>query len=734
MAFGRLLLEPCGWIVDAERPGVDPSIPVFRRMAGNDLTRLFAPHHLAIARVLHATGRVPSWDPRGFGGRPLVGNPQAGLWYPPVWLVWITREPALFGWITLAHLIGGLIGMVALARGIGLRIGAAAFAGVVFALNPYVIAQVQEGHLPQVWAACWVPAIVCAARAWAGGDLRGALAFVPMMALCALTGHPQVPYLLVLGLSLWFVADRVISRMAGDRDMDLRRMLNGGMYVIVPVALTAVSWLPQAMAEPWTLARARGQSAEVDRYAVGLANLGQLLDPLWLGGPADYRGPGTYWETQIGPGGTVLVLILAACFLGARRRRSLLAGLLLIWVVGVWLAAGRGLGLTSVLSALLPGMGRFRVPGRLLFLVAPAIGLLAAIGFESIGRHGRTGRRVAVLLGGLAMLHLAFEGWLILRVAPPSAVLQPDPAMDLLRAHAPEIPFRVRARDALFPDLQAALLGVEKTNVEDWFQLQHAADLYETLYPQFDPPRPVEWFNPVNSWVLAQVRQGVLDRMNVARLICGEIPRGFSGPVLGRAPARGFGRESRSPVCQVEVKVGEDELSESQETLILDNPTALPRAYVVPRSAVAAPDQDPAMQMAWIDPRAAVLMDRDPLGPATESRQPFTPATYPSLDPDHIEIEVDIQAPGLLVVADTWMPGWSATVDGQPARVERGNHAQRVVALPFAGHHRIAMRYVAPGLHAGAALSLAGAIAYSYLFIRTLQARDRLRPSHAACG
>jgi hypothetical protein len=823
LAFGRLLLNPGGWIVDAEWPGVDPSIPVFRRVPGNDLTRLFVPHHLSIAQALHATGGVPSWDPRGFGGRPLVGNPQAGLWYPPNWLVWITAEPALFGWITLGHLIGALVGLLVLTNSLGLRPWASAVAGVALVLNPYILAQVLEGHLPQVWAACWVPWILLSVRVWRRGDRRGGLAFAPLLALCALTGHPQVPYLLVVGLGAWLAAELFLARVRGRTNADTRGRLATVALLFLPVVLTAVSWLPVLLTEPWTLVRSRGQVAEADRYAVGVANLWQALDPLALGGPADYRGPGTYWESQIGVGGPVLLLAAAALAWGPRERRSLIAGLLLFWTLGVWLAAGRGLGLASVLGALVPGMGRFRVPGRVLFLVAPAVALLAALGVEALERRGRSGRWVAGVLGGLAMLHLAIEGFWIVKVAPASKLLEAGPAAGLLRDHGPDGPFRVRARDSVFPDLQAAVLGVEKTNVEDWFQIQHAADLYEVLYPQFDPPRPVEWLNPLNSWVLAQARQGVLDRMNVRRLICDTVPRGFQGRVLAAFSAFTSGAEhpapppwpslssgvgtmteslptrdvptdvarlrderSRidSPPFEGEVKegrdtpralstptppcppsgrgerdmgsaarlnpmplVGKDQAGGSPSPdrrtiadpagppaiLILENPTALPRAYVVPRAVVASAGEDPALQLAWVDARTAVLMEHDPLAAAGGPRQPFTPAVYRAPDADHLQIDVETQAPGLLVVADIWMPGWSATVDGQPERVDRGDHAQRVVVLARAGRHTIAMQYVAPGLWAGAAISVAGAVGWTLLAARVWTARSKLRPTRGVC-
>jgi hypothetical protein len=96
-------------------------------------------------------------------------------------------------------------------------------------------------------------------------------------------------------------------------------------------------------------------------------------------------------------------------------------------------------------------------------------------------------------------------------------------------------------------------------------------------------------------------------------------------------------------------------------------------------------------------------MDRDPLPEG--DRQPFTPAEWVLRDPDEVVILAETRAPGLLVVANTWMPGWSATVDGAPATVHRGNHCQQVVALPAPGRHEVVLRYVPPGLAAGRAVS-----------------------------
>jgi membrane protein YfhO len=75
-------------------------------------------------------------------------------------------------------------------------------------------------------------------------------------------------------------------------------------------------------------------------------------------------------------------------------------------------------------------------------------------------------------------------------------------------------------------------------------------------------------------------------------------------------------------------------------------------------------------------------------------------------------LEVRAEGPGLLVVAQGFDPGWSASVDGRETGVVRVNHAQIGIPLP-AGTHRVALRYRARGLLAGACLAAvaAGALA-----------------------
>ena len=66
----------------------------------------------------------------------------------------------------------------------------------------------------------------------------------------------------------------------------------------------------------------------------------------------------------------------------------------------------------------------------------------------------------------------------------------------------------------------------------------------------------------------------------------------------------------------------------------------------------------------------------------------------------------------MLVVTDTWMPGWTARVNGEPTPIYQGNLAQRVIPLVRPGRNRITMDYQAPGLALGFILTILSIFAW----------------------
>jgi hypothetical protein len=809
LCFARLIADPTGLIVDGTRPSIDHMIRGDPRPLGNDLTFVFLPRQIYIGSVIRECGHPPAWDRTGFGGRPLVGNPQSGLFYPPAWLAWFWNEPAILGWITVGHLLWGSAGIYVLARGQGLSGLPALLAAGVFQASPYMLAQTFEGHYPHVWAACWFPWAFWAYSGHRAGRSRASLLLPPILALALLTGHPQEWVLLIVALSAWVVVDAVMmARLDWPRVVRASKgLLQWAAVVTISVALAAIEVFPAL-----SLVRCVAKSASVESppdlsrsYLFRLENLFQLLAPGALGGPADYFGHDNYWESVFSCGLVPLVLVVAALLTLPARPQA--AGWAALVGGSVWFAAGPRLGLYTLICSIVPGMSWFRVPGRSFFLACVGAAMLAGLGLEIVrekiadrncwrpfarwlvclgvllvglllllsaasrprGDHaGSTDRLVVVppknldligmaaerilhdpafwLAGGslgllvacacmlgsesarrgilpalviLALAELGSQGFTLIQVTSASTFLRPDrvaEALVRLGQDNPGLgPIRVRARDSCFLDLQAARYGIEKTNVNDVFQLAHAAPLYETLYPVAarTPVRPETTMSVAVADNNRQIRQGVFDRLAVSYLVSDRVETDPPWPVAATGTCDG------------------------NPFVIQRNPTALPCAYVVPRAELVTSEAGMTLaRFRTADPHRSVLMVEDPLAevPAGD-RQPFTPVRWLSRDPDRPALEVSTRAPGFLVMADTWMPGWSARVDSRPTRIFRGNHAQRVIPLEHAGRHWIELEYRPPGLALGLAITTLSALAWGAVcFTAAWRGRPhvRCRPGSAA--
>jgi hypothetical protein len=163
------------------------------------------------------------------------------------------------------------------------------------------------------------------------------------------------------------------------------------------------------------------------------------------------------------------------------------------------------------------------------------------------------------------------------------------------------------------------------------------------------------------------------------------------------------------------------------DTLVLENATALPRAFFVPSLEVVADARALLERLAAgaDDPRRVALVEAAPsdfLGLPGDGGG--ADVRFVVDDPEHIELAVDAPARGFLVLADQYDTGWRAWVNGQPAAITRGNYAFRLVEVP-AGRSTVAFRYRPTSLLAGAAISLLAIAAAALLARRAAPAQAR---------
>ncbi|MCC6189308.1 MAG: YfhO family protein [Anaerolineales bacterium] len=172
--------------------------------------------------------------------------------------------------------------------------------------------------------------------------------------------------------------------------------------------------------------------------------------------------------------------------------------------------------------------------------------------------------------------------------------------------------------------------------------------------------------------------------------------------------------------------LGPYRLVHSGDVKIYELQTLLPRAFVVPSAEVVS-DPEALARLAdpGFDPAGQVLLAEPP---ATDSAMPATGGGAPAIVAYTAErVEVRAAGPGYLVLTDAHYPGWTASVDGEPAPILRADVMFRAVALP-PGEHRVIFRFQPRSVSIGLGISGAAWALLLIVGVWLLGARRRSSP------
>jgi hypothetical protein len=144
---------------------------------------------------------------------------------------------------------------------------------------------------------------------------------------------------------------------------------------------------------------------------------------------------------------------------------------------------------------------------------------------------------------------------------------------------------------------------------------------------------------------------------------------------------------------------------------VLADTAALPRAYVLPRAQAFSPARHPGLTATQLvaspdmDLHRQVLIEGDPsVGSEPSGDQSAVAADVSDLGPNAVRVQASAAAPSYLVLDDFYHRGWTAHVDGQPARVLIANALFRAVAIE-PGQHTVEFRFEPLSHLVGAAIS-----------------------------
>jgi len=713
-----------------------------------DLVFYYLPMMEQAAESLRA-GRIPLWNPHNGCGVPLLATAQAGVFYPGNWpAVFLPVERVIPARMFVECLLGGLF-TAGFLQSLGLRPPACGVGGVLFVFACMIG---QTLWPPQVATIAWMPlAFWSVERFVQTGRRSWARRLAAVLVMQILAGYPQ--YLLyTLYLLVPYTAMRLVEVAGGGRRSEsgtcsrplplagsdsgcdgaggppaaaappsaLRMGASLLLAGLTAVLLTALQWLPTLELTRQTVRQEPLRPGEVHYLETERGvepSLARLL--------ANAVNPGPKFTALDHPDGAGYLGLLAAPLIAVAivsgRRRALVGFLLIAAVLFLLLSLGHFGPVPWLyrIYAALPTGGMFRTPGRLRLPAFFCLITLAAMGLDRLCRGTASlnrPRRAAWLIG------------LTLPAAMVADVVRATGRYGSLR----DIPsawarcFHVNGRrtvDAPHFNALAQRAGNDRVAMVGMLPPKPMRPLERPLFiGDYEPLMPQRWVEASaalggrHGRTMLDVdpdRHPLIYDLASVRHLCTAVTDEAVRPAQPTWADCFATIAPRPPAEGVTVR----------ETI---NQDALPRAYLVFHHEVCSPQQAlERIVRGDLDARSTVLLEEHPPAARPSGQLAAADGDVGEVDVGEVEVgevdvgEVDVgevelveyrphrvvlrvRTPrdGLLVLTDSWYPGWEALDNARPVPILRANYLFRAVSLP-AGRHEIVFRYRPRTWHAG---------------------------------
>jgi hypothetical protein len=693
---------------------------------GTDWLRLHLPSKVHAAEALRG-GRLPLWNPYVGLGRPFLADTETAVLYPPNLLYLAVDPSTALLLLTLAHSVLGLVGMRLLGRALGMERWAAWLAAACFLWSAPLVARLSVGQVPYAHATCYVPLLFfLALRLQDAFSPTRFAALAVALALQLVCGHPQIAWVTWLGLGT-FLLGRALPPSGQPLAAAARGVGGLGLALVTAFALSGPMLLPflelvsEGNRAAPSVAFASGGTQEWWQWtSLALPDGGRRVFP---------------WEVNLYAG--LLPAVAGVAGLLRLRDRNV-RGLLLAGLAGVLVAAGTRTPAFVLLYHLVPGLSSFHIHSRAAVVVVLALILGAGM---FLSRPAPPRRTAALLALGVA---LAVAGPLLFRVSAPSpeAAHEPFPLVRLALAAVVAAlaaatlllrPGRGRraARAALAVVVLAELGLATGVARRAWhFPVSTAGErpvfaglLDAGLYEETGlPPRLA-----LPPWVVRRNAGLLYKWANIAGYNALTLDRvwTFLHQDLGLTPSLDENTYPSSriydfgPFPYDSMNIVAGWTPGSGQVVFRRNAEADPRAWLAPatrrvegwREAVAA------MAAGHDVHRTALVENGTGVALSGETTDEGARVEITSFHPERVVVRTEARAPALLVLAEAWYPGWTATVDGENAPCVPANAWMRAVPVP-AGTHRVEMRFRSRWLGPGALVALLTAAALGVLVRR----------------
>lgn len=751
-----------------------PAIAQGVLLAPNDGLAQYFPERVVIAESLRR-GELPFWNPYIFGGMPLLAAMQGGVLYPGN-LAFLLLPPvaAMNATVLLAYVVAGA-GAYAFGRTLAMLRPAALLTGVSYMLGGFFMGHLE--HVVMIQAAGLLPWLLWAIeKARATGRASYAQVGALILAFMLLAGHPQTAAF-SLAVAAAYGAWRLAGPEAGRRPFAVSLAL----MAVLGVGLALMQLLPT-----WELSRLSDRQALAYPALIELSlpprQLLTLLFPFLFGGvpstlfPTSYWGAGAWPNELMGYMGLGTTMLAAAAVIG-RWRDGAVRFFVVLGLAGVLLALG---GFTPLyqLWAKVPVLNSMRVPGRHFLEVHLALSVLGGLGMARLLAADASGRaRLALaawaalavpmlgVAGGVAVvgdaLAARWQAFAPVDLAHALAWSQPGLWLPIAGLAALGLAICLRRRPALWA---AAMIGLVACDLglfarhAGWrehspvvaavpaapgFADHRTASLAASAYPYRDLAAVQALRYPVTGALWGVMSVGGYDPLMPARFarLMGEVAHGghLTLPAIFAPEHHGLDLlGARQLVLEAPLREAWKKhlparrfrpLASEGTVDLYENTRALPLAWRPAIAEVLPPEEVDALvtRSADFDPRTTVLLE----APMAIARVAPGLASVDRRSLNRLEVATSGNGPGVVVVSESYDPGWRAFLRGVELPVHRANGLLLGVEVP-AGAHQLELRYEPRLWRAGltgSLLALLGLIAWWWRPLRRGMSSKEGRPA-----
>lgn len=640
-------------------------------------------------------GNVPAWNPAASFGFPMIAAAQIGFFYP---ILFFLRFLPIYLELPIAiilHIAAAAIGMFLFSRKLKLSNEAALLAAICFTLSQFIWQHIT--HLNIFLAVTWFP--------W------------QMLTIHTIFQQPKITLKNIATLSLLFGIPFLIGQLQIQLLMMIVALIYGlilrikakfhfASTVLSCLLLTTVSLLIASVQLLPTLELARLSSrATAEGFSIERAN--QHSYPLYhlptLLFPRFYGADDTYWgkrlEIEYGSYIGVIPLMLVIWFIWNRKR-----------LPSFWIYLGFGTFLLSLgslspfrLIGIEPSLWFFSGPARWLLFTTFAASVIAGFALDTLKNDissKKFFRNAIIIITGILIGNIGlYFGSKI--VQPTTYKLQLSTVNKLsslfISTQATSISLLSPYTYITILSLIALVYSISHKNEKKIILIATAVDLI--LISVTTTPF-VSWQKVLEvPATVSRLPKSVLDHnariMTVAK--DGDTGAYFTNPtsrpnlfdrvtrknVLVPLISSQFGIYGTQWPASLDIREQTDALSDLH----------LSKAKELNIGAVIRADQDNTITVTPIDakPRVEFIGEGE--------------ANIISEKPSELIVQTKSSQDSILIVRDTFYPGWHAYVDDKEVGIEKQEPFFRKIAVP-AGEHVVTMRYISKTLYVGGFVTL----------------------------